>query len=450
MQDNVFLTGPLGRVFARTAAPIILITVVSGLYVVIDAAFLGHYAGADALAAVTLIFPAMMLMVALQSLVASGMASLVARRLGAGDRAGAGTIFASAHRLALVVALCLWAGALVFAPGLIAGAAGNPVIAAHARTFLAIIIGFSPVAFALSLQIDALRCEGRLGFMALVMIASSLLNVAANWLLMAVFSLGVAGSAWGTVLAQAICLSAILLYRRRNRSALGFAPGRFTDHWRDMLVLGAPSSLGFIGISLNSAAILFNLSLHATPRHEATVAAYGIVTRVLTLAYLPMMGVSAALQTIAGNNFGAGLKERVGRSLLIALASVLVYCTLVEVVILSLAGHLGGWFVADPLVMAETARILPSMVVVYFLVGQVVMLSGYFQALGNARLAAVFGLARPYLFSIPLAFLLPFAMGEPGIWLVAATADLAMLALAAVLLRRHAARTGWHFGVLPA
>ena len=448
---NMFLEGSLPRVFLRTALPIILIMSVSGLFVVVDAGFIGLYAGAAALSAVTLIFPVSMLMVALQSLVSSGMASLIARKLGAGDHRGASETFTSAHGLAALVSAGLAAGYWLAGPALIAEAAdGADDIAGHARTFLSIMATASPIAFALGLQLDTMRCEGRLGVMSLVTIGSSVLNIGLNWLFMAVFGLGVAGSALGTVTAQAVCLVLVSLHRRLRGGPVGLAPVPIRRDWGAILALGAPSSLGFIGISLNSAAIITNINLWSGSQHAVTVAAYGIVTRILTFAYLPMMGVSAALQTIAGNNFGAGLNRRVGQVLVIALVTVLAYCTLVEVVILSFSTRLGHLFVEDAAVVAETARILPPMVAVYFLVGQVVMLSGYFQALGDARHAALFGLARPYLFSIPLAFLMPLLLGEPGIWLVPMTADLGMLAVAAVALSARARRTGWRYGAIPA
>ena len=84
VRDNVFISGRLPVIFARTAAPIIMITTINGLFAVVDAYFLGAYVGPAALSAVSLIFPGLMLLIALQSLVANGMASILARR-GIGD-----------------------------------------------------------------------------------------------------------------------------------------------------------------------------------------------------------------------------------------------------------------------------------------------------------------------------------------------------------------------------
>ncbi|MFC5760720.1 MATE family efflux transporter [Rhizobium sp. GCM10022189] len=450
-EANAFLTGPLPSVFARTAMPVILITTVNGLFAVVDACFLGAYVGAGALSAVTLIFPGLMMLVALQSLVSNGMASILARALGGGDRDTARRTFAAAHALAIAVVLVV--NAIYWTVGwriVDNAAAGDLAVAENARTFMGIMVGAAPVAFFLSLNIDALRSEGRIGVMTVVMLAATALNIAANWFFMAILQWGVAGSALGSVLAQAICLLAVLACRWRKEDALRPAARFPLAQWRPILALGAPMSLGFIGISLCSAAVIFNLSLWGEGDYVATVGAYGIITRVMTVAYLPLLGLNIAFQTICGNNYGAGLAGRVGRSLQIALVAALVYCTGVEIAVELLAGHLGHLFVADPVVIAEVSRILPWTVGAYFLFGQTVVLSGYFQAIGDARRAAVFGLSRAYLFTLPLTFLLPHAFGEMGIWMVPVFAEACMFLLALAVLARNAKRLGWRYGLLPA
>ncbi|TAY20901.1 MATE family efflux transporter [Rhizobium ruizarguesonis] len=448
-EGNAFLTGWLPGVFIRTAAPIVAITTVNGLFTVVDAYFLGAYVGPDALSAVSLIFPGLMLLIALQSLVSNGMASILARRLGAGNRDGARRVFAGAHALAFAVILVL--NLVYWAIGrqiIDAGAAGNATVAHGAMLFMGAMIACAPVSFFLSLHLDGLRCEGKIAFMTLVTLSASLLNILANWLFMAVMHWGVLGSAAGSIASQFVCLAAVLAYRWRRPAALRPSRGLALAEWRGIVAFGAPMSLGFIGISLASAAILINISLWSTHDYVATVAAYGIITRIMTFTYLPLLGLSIALQTVAGNNHGAGLGLRVGRSLQIAMLAALVYCTLVEITVELLAGRLGAVFVADPAIIAEVRRILTWTIGAYFLFGQMLILSSYFQSIGDAPRAAIFGLSRPLL-TLPLTFLLPFVFGEQGIWMVPVFAEAGMFILAFLVLSQNAKRRGWHYGLLP-
>ena len=130
--------------------------------------------------------------------------------------------------------------------------------------------------------------------------------------------------------------------------------------------------------------------------------------------------------------------------------SALVYCSLVEIAVELLAGRLGAIFVTDPAIVAEVRRILPWTIGAYFLFGQMLILSSYFQSIGDAPRAAIFGLSRPYLFTLPLTFLLPFVFGEQGIWMVPVFAEAGMSILAFLVLSQNARHRGWRYGLLPA
>jgi putative MATE family efflux protein len=451
-RPNPFLSGPIGPLFARTAAPIILIMLTNGVQTLIDAWFLGAYVGADALAAVTLMFPLFMLMSALATLVSFGMASALARALGAGDEGRARAIFAGAHGLSLVVCALL---IVLFALGgwrLALGLAnGSLPLATMGHDYIAILIWCSPVMFLLGVNGDALRCEGRLSLMTLATLVVSAANIALTWLLVARLGYGVAGSAIGTVLAQALALSIVVWFRLFGRTTLRWTALRLADlgrGWGEFLSLGAPQSLSFIGISLVAGAIIVSAQRWAGDGYAATVAAYGIITRIMTFAYMVLMGLNMATQTVVGNNFGAGLWQRSDGALKIGLAVAVAYAATFEIAMLVFAGSIGGLFVDDAATIAEVARILPITIVFYALAGGMLVLSGYLQAIGDARTAILLTIGRTYLFTIPLVVLLPFAVGEIGIWLAGPVSELLTAVLAAGLLWRVSATSGYRWGLL--
>ncbi|MBL4812977.1 MAG: MATE family efflux transporter, partial [Rhodobacteraceae bacterium] len=190
---NTFLTAPLGVTYANTAAPIIFVMGMSGLLSVADALFLGHYVGPEALAAVTLIFPAFMLIIALSSLVSSGMSSILAQLLGGGQIDEARRVFVGAHGLALLVSCVLIA--LYFGFGrqaALLAAGGSETLAKMALTYLRITVLFSPILFVLAVNSDTLRNEGWVGFMAAMSLLVSVANIGFNYVLIGVFDMGVA------------------------------------------------------------------------------------------------------------------------------------------------------------------------------------------------------------------------------------------------------------------
>ncbi|WP_349435565.1 MATE family efflux transporter [Pararhizobium sp. A13] len=436
--QNAYLTAPLGAIFTKTALPIIFVMSMNGLLTVADAVFLGIYVGPDAVGAVTVVFPVFMLLIALSTLVASGMASLLARHLGAGRFIEARRTLTGAHILALAIGIAfmvLFAGfgerlALVVANG-------NGVLAGMAHVYISIIVFSCPIPFLLSVNADALRCEGRAGLMAILSLAVSLANLVFNYVFIVGMGLGVAGSACGTVLAQGVALGLLLCFRSFGRTALRFSLLRRSNlvtGWGEIIGLGAPQSLGFIGLALVSATIIASLQMVAGTRYDVVVSAYGIITRVMTFAFLPLLGMSQAVQAIVGNSVGAGLWQRSYKSLRLGVAVALVYCLAVEILLIGLARPIGSLFVSDNAVADDVARIMPVMVALYFLSGPLMLTAGYFQAIGDVGRAAILGLSKPYLFAVPLVIVLAAAFGEGGIWFATPVSEILLLGVTIAVL----------------
>jgi Na+-driven multidrug efflux pump len=315
-----------------------------------------------------------------------------------------------------------------------------------AQTYLAITTFMSPLAFVLAVNSDALRNEGRVGFMAAMSLLVSLSNIGFNYVLIALMGLGVAGSAYGTALAQLLSLSIILGFRFYGTTSLrpallGQLP--LTGYWQRILALGAPQSLSFIGVALGSAAVIIALQIVDTPTYETTVAAFGIVTRVMTFMFLPLLGLTHALQSLIGNNYGARHWERSDQSLRMGIAVALIYCIASQVVFFFGSGWLGGLFVDAPAVTAELARILP-------MAGPLIVIASYFQAIGHATRAAILSLTKTYFFSLPLTFALPPFVGEIGIWLAGPIAEVLAAALTVLILAQAARAIGLRRGVFTA
>lgn len=449
--DNTFLTGSLGAIYVKTALPIIFVMTMNGLLTVADALFLGHYVGPEALAAVTLMFPAWMLIVALATLVGGGMSSILARHLGGGRIEQAQAVFAGAHGLALALSLCLILLFLAFGRWVATLASGGVAgLAEMGLIYLQISVLATPLMFTLSVNSDALRNEGRVGFMAAMSLLVSLANIAFTYLLVAEAQLGVAGSAYGTVLAQLLSFSIIIGFRLKGRTSLrpiSLIRHSMAGYWGRILALGAPQSLNFVGISFATAAVMAALQWVDNAGYGDTMSAYGIITRVLTFGFMPLLGLSFAMQTITGNNFGAEAWDRSDRSLQIGLYAAFIYSIVIQLVMTLFAAELGGAFVEDPVVIAEVARILPIVVATFFIAGPLMMVGSYFQAIGDAGRAALLGLTKNYVFAIPLTFGLAAQVGEAGIWLAGPVSDLMLLALAAIVLRQTALRTSHRWGL---
>lgn len=450
-ENNNYLTQPIGKLFLTTALPIIMIMVVNGLFNLVDAYFLGIFVGSAALTAVTVMFPVQMLIYSLTTMISNGFASIVARRLGAKDLRGAADSFAVAILLGIGLSIVMMVVFLLFGEKLVSWVTdGDPQLTQMAWTYMSIMMFTSPLIFILSVQFDGLRSEGKMGFLTIISLSVTLLNMLFNYVFIVILDMGVAGSAWGTVAAQLCSLSAIMIYRLRGFSKLGFHMPNMSTFVRvakENLALGAPLSLNYLSISLIAGSVVAMLKFYGGDNYTVTVGAYGIITRLMTFAFMPLLGISMAFQSIAGNNFGGNEAARVNISTKTALLVAFGYCILIEVVFMSFPGQLAASFVKDAPMIAETARVLPFVMIMYFTVGPTIILSGFYQAIGDAKRAAILSLSRNYLIGFPLLMLVPRFFGEPGIWYASPIGDVIMIGLTTTVLSIAQRRKGYRAGI---
>ncbi|MEG1594031.1 MAG: MATE family efflux transporter, partial [Oscillibacter sp.] len=113
MQQNAFFeTLAPTKLFFRCAIPNMVAMAVTALYVVADGIFVGLFVGQDALAAVNLVMPLVMISFALSDMIAVGSSVQIAIRLGQKQDREASSIFAFCS--ALIVAISCVVGVASF------------------------------------------------------------------------------------------------------------------------------------------------------------------------------------------------------------------------------------------------------------------------------------------------------------------------------------------------
>lgn len=93
MNSEMFIKLPPTRLFFRCAIPAIITSVFGALYAVVDGLFVGRYLGADALAAINLVMPIIMIVEAISNMIATGASVNMSMLLGEQKREKASRVF---------------------------------------------------------------------------------------------------------------------------------------------------------------------------------------------------------------------------------------------------------------------------------------------------------------------------------------------------------------------
>jgi putative MATE family efflux protein len=385
---QLLLHGPIVAVMLKLALPTTVVLLVQTLVGLSEIYFVS-FLGSDALVGISLVFPAIMVMITIASGgIGGGVSSAISRALGAGRRQDADEMVVTALAVAVACGLVFAGAELLAGPALYAALGGTREALAAAVKYANIVFASAVLTWMVHLQTAALRGCGNVIVPAAIALASVVIVPASPALIFGwgpVPALGIAGAADAWILYNALCALALIWYLRRGRGGLmlRFDIGAVRiRHLKAILGIGVISSLGALQSNLTvvlATGIAGLFGLHA-------IAGYGIGVR-LDYCLLPLLfGLGAAVLTLVGANIGAGQRERARR---IAWTGALLGAGIAEVIGLAAAFFAAPWaglFTDDVAIVAASTLYLRMVGVVYgcFAVGLIV----YFAGLGAGRIVA--------------------------------------------------------------
>jgi putative MATE family efflux protein len=308
------LTAPILPTLLKLALPTVTVLVAQTAVNIAEAYYVG-FLGTDALAGAALVFPIFMLMTMMSNGgLGSGVASSVARAIGAERRDDADTLLFHAMVLAIIAGALFTFGALLLGPALyrLLGGHGDALDAAiKYSNFL--FAGAIPV-WIVNLQAAALRGAGNVKVPALVTLVGAMVMIPLSPILIFGFGpfprlgIGGAGLAFGLYYCGAMLF--LMHYMTSGRSGLTLRIARLRSAlFADILKVGIPTALNAVLTNLTVILVTGAVGLFGT----TALAAYGISSRLDYIMIPLLFGVSTATLTMVGVNMGAGQNERARR-----------------------------------------------------------------------------------------------------------------------------------------
>ena len=410
--------------------------------------------GYQAIAALTIILPYQILIIAFGVGTDIGIGALTSRRFGESNIEATNHAAGQIFPLAGVFGAIFLLAAVFFPKPILTICGATPDIMDLATQYL-VILGFgTPFMFFILMGSGLLRGSGEAVRPMVFIIVAQVANIILDPLL--IFGLGpfpemgVRGAALATVIGQVLGAGLIFIYIASGKSAYHLKPAHLKPSLpviRDIYRVGFPSMIIEITESVTFA--LFNYVLSSFG--SLALAAVGITIRITDLAFMPIFGVSQGLLPIVGFNYGARLRNRLWRAVKLASVGTALLLGVALVVLEIFTANLIGIFSKDPELLAVAVpamRIVMSMIV---LVGPSVLFITTFQGLSKGKDALLLSLVRQFVFFIPLIFLLPRILGMMGVWLSLPLSDvLAFLVTGLWLLREYRRQRRESWSTVPA
>ncbi|MFC4526094.1 MATE family efflux transporter [Dyella halodurans] len=415
--------GPIARTLLMFALPILGSTVLQSLNGSVNAMWIGHFLGEAALTAVSNANLILFLLLGAVFGLSMACTILVGQSLGARNMleakrvVGTGVTFFVA--VSVLVAIAGYAGT----PWML-GVLGTPADAqAFAIPYLRIIFIAVPSMYFYSFLMMTLRGAGDSRTPFIFMGLSVLLDIVLNPML--IFGvgpfprLGIAGSATSTLIAQSIALLALLwtLYARKHflrltRGELGYLRPDLAI-LRALVFKGLPMGLQMIVISTSAMIMIHMVNGYGSK----TTAAYGAATQLWTYVQMPAMAIGAAVSSMAAQNVGARLWDRVSRITKVGvLYNFLLSGALIGVIYLFNHAALNLFLPNDGEALALAQHLNSIAVWSFMFFGVTFVLFGVVRSTGAVMPPLIILFISMWLIRPPFALLLAPAIGADSIW----------------------------------
>ena len=421
--------GDLSRPLFHLAWPIVVTQLLQVAYNVADAFWLGRYS-ADAVGAISLSFPVIYFLIAFGGGFNVAGSTLIAQYTGA-DSEGSSEVVAG-QTLWFVVAIGVVLSVVgYFGSGPLLGlfpsdAATASQVVPLAGEYMRIFFHGLPLMFAFLAFSSLLRGYGNTRTPMVVMAVSVLLNVVLDPILIfgvgPVPRMGIAGAAWATVAARSLAgLAGLYVLFGTN-----LGPNVRLDHLRpdlsyvrDIVRIGVPAALE----QSAGALAMVTLTVIIVTFEPAVIAAYGLGNRLISLVFLPAVGLGQATNTMVGQNLGAGRVDRAERAVkLAAKVGASVMFVLAVLAVLFPEPLVSAFMATDTAAAARTIQYateyLRIRTVEFAFIGLFHVILGAYRGAGNTKTAMAFSMVTLWLVRVPVVYYLAFetSLGATGIW----------------------------------
>jgi putative MATE family efflux protein len=345
---------------------------------------------------------------ALAQVLSVGTVALIAHAVGRKDRADANLVFNQALGLAAAGATVTLAAGSMLARRYMSSVAVDDGVIAAGTTYLLWFMPALALQFALFAMGSALRGTGIVRPTMMVQTGTVIINIVLAPVLISGWvtgrPLGVAGAGLASSIAVVIAVVMMSIYFHRSEHYVAIDRQLCSPRilqWKRILSIGLPAGGELAIVFVSMAVIYYALRDFGA----AAQAGFGIGARLISVIHMPVLSIAFAAGAIAGQNFGAGNKERVKETFW----SVLVLGTAVMVAFTIFAQWrpelwLGG-FTQDPQTIAVGALFLRMISLNLVAQGLIFVCSSMFQGLGNTKPALLSSGARLITYSLPLIWL---------------------------------------------
>lgn len=397
--------------------PMLIGNIAQQLYSTVDSIVVGKYIGDNALSAVGSSLPILNMLLVLFIGISSGATIMASQYFGSKSRNDLSYSIGNSITVTLISCVALIAIAAPFIRPLLTvlntptdpvvpGVEDYTVLDACADYLMICLVGIAGMAF-YNILSGIIRGLGDSVSALVYLLVATVVNIILDIVFVAVFSLGVAGVAWATIIAQFIASFLCLLKIIRMREHFDFGIKYLKpvgSYIKTLIRLGLPSG---ITQAIFSSAMIIVQSL--TNQFGAQfVAANVVIMRVDGFAMMPNFSFGTALTTFAGQNVGAGRYDRVLNGAKQGTLMALGFSVVLTAAIILFGRYIMGIFTDTESLVEMSYNLMLILAFGYIAMAITQSLSGIMRGAGDTITPMWISFATSVVIRVPLAYIISY------------------------------------------
>lgn len=440
-KNNKYTEGKIFHSLLSLAVPIIAANILQTAYQLIDTFWLGRLS-ANAVAAVSISFPLLFLVLSLGSGLTLAGTVMVSQYKGAGNQEQVD--FNSSQTMSLIFFISLFLSFLAYfsaGPLMRLIGAGPEILDDASSYFRVSAIGFVFLFLFFSFQ-SLMRGIGNVMLPVYIVLFTVFLNLVLDPLFIYGYGpipgYGVAGAAVASIVTQAISAAIGLFILFRGKSGIRIHFSEMMPHYstlKKIVNLGIPSSIEQSTRALGMTVMV----ILVTGFGSSVVAAYGIGARILSFIVVPALGLAIATTSLVGQNVGAIKIKRAEKVADLSSRIAFFGLTGLGILMYLFAEPLTAFFIPnDPEVIEDASLFIKIMAPTFGFLGVQQVLNGVFNGAGFTKASMLISILNLWIIRFPVAFILSHRtdLSYEGIWWAFPISNMVAAAVAFIYFRQ--------------
>jgi len=417
---------PVRQLVMKMAVPTIISMMVTALYNIIDAFFVGHIS-TEATAGVGVSFAYMTFINAIGFFFGHGSGNFISTALGAKKYKEAEKMAATGFISSMTIGVIAGVVGLCLLSPLSRMMGATPDIVPYSNDYLIFILIGTPFMMSSLTLNNQLRLQGNARYAMVGIATGAVLNIFLDAYFIYGLGMGVMGASLATCISQMVGWVVLFLGTERSGNVhIRFR--NFTPTLRSYIDIfngGLPSLCRHVFVCISTIMLNRYAAFYAVPGTEASaIAAFAIVSRIMMFAFSLILGIGQGFQPVCGFNYGAGLHERVRKSFIFTTELATVVLTMISITFAIFAPDLIKIFRSEDAELIKIgAEALRWQCLSFPLVGVSMVTNMMYQTTRKTLIATVLSMGRQGIFFIPTIMILPLFIGLQGVEMTQAVAD---------------------------